>query len=158
MENKKIQQTIVREEFFDFTAQGLKMFELRKNPDLAGIRELMVIEHTRYDSRITSPCKFCDTALPRDCEIIDCCRISKQCIKKRKTFNWVKRNLSVIKIVRLLEFKKKEYQEKIDAELYSKEDYNFLLTSIEMIDKVLDFLEENYGNIRFYWYDLQEIK
>ncbi|ATZ17930.1 hypothetical protein EMELA_v1c03680 [Mesoplasma melaleucae] len=42
MQKKQIK---ILQEFFDLVESGIKTFELRKDPNLEGINELVVIEH-----------------------------------------------------------------------------------------------------------------
>ncbi|WP_028124595.1 hypothetical protein, partial [Mesoplasma melaleucae] len=124
---------------------GIKTFELRKDPNLEGINELVVIEHICSN----------DITNRDNCDYANCPIITDDCISDRLTVKMTKKDLSVYEIVRKINQRLNWILNLVGYAKLSIEENKEMLMLIN-VDKFL--IEYTKDNKPFYWYDVEIIK
>ncbi|ATZ18287.1 hypothetical protein [Mesoplasma melaleucae] len=145
MEKKQI---TIFQEFLDPMKSGVKTFELRKDPNLDGINELVVLKAEHMCNQYLSNCLdereryesgYCEYA-----------------IKDKLTVKMTKRDFSVYQIAERINYRylKLFWKQWYEGTLHPDD-----MEKMKMYDKVNDFLiPYSKDNKSFYWYDVEVIK
>ena len=147
-EEEEMGQLEIKQEFLDYIKKGIKKFEIRKEPDLAGEVELVVFQKHNFENEVCINCKL---ELPYGTSPKEA---FENCIKDSLKVKLTRTNLTAVEIIlKLLEMLK---QTKKDFIIFGE--CSNWRSKAEMLVKVIDFLKVWFKQgDSLYWYDLEVI-
>lgn len=111
-----MKQIKIKQEFLNYIKDGIKTFEIRKDPNLDGVVKLVVLD---LDIKISDLNKYCYLCREVHSE--------KDTIKDEILVKMIKREFSVFEIIQNL------YESKIDYFPMNHEHFNMFVETIEFI-------------------------